>query len=237
MYSLGVYLPIRNKKQKLDEDPDTGPYNRSAKNDTSKKGGIVNNFYITIKMDSLQKARNKANGGDDGLAGDGQDGSSASGKHRRGGDGTDADASTDADGGSDKPFKLEDARVDTVNGRPVYRFFVYFEFNQYTLNSKGFSTVDRAIGQLRSDPGTTIMINGYTDDIGTIPQNNFISRKRAQMVFDYMNSRGIGSERMVPKFFGKSNPVASNEDPNTAWLNRRVEIIVQDKDKEVGLSH
>ncbi len=229
MYSLGIYLPIGNKKKKQDTT-DNSAYNRAAnaKKDSLNRGGVVNNFYITIKMDSAGKKKDD----DDPLADFEHGAAGKNGTHKKkganGSGGDEGDASS-SDNGSDKAFKLEDFRVDTVDGRPVYRFYVYFEFNQYALNSKAFETVDRAIGELMQNKGMRILINGYTDDVGTVPQNNFISRKRSQMVFDYMNSRGIGSERMVPKFFGKDNPVASNESPNTSWLNRRVEIIVQDK--------
>jgi outer membrane protein OmpA-like peptidoglycan-associated protein len=224
LYSVGIYIPVGNKKKKQDT-ADNSAYNRAAnaKKDST-RGGVVNNFYITIKMDSL--GNRKKDGDDDPLADYKNDGTGKNGHRKKGGSG----AGDDGDGsGTDKAFKLEDSRTDTVDGKPVYRFFVYFEFNQYSLNSKAFETVDHAIQELRSNPGMRILINGYTDDVGTVPQNNWVSRKRSQMVFDYMNSRGIGSDRMVPKFFGKDNPVASNENPNTSWLNRRVEIIVQDK--------
>jgi outer membrane protein OmpA-like peptidoglycan-associated protein len=233
MYSLGIYIPIKNKKSKQMDKEDNSPYNRSAnnKNDTSGKR-VVNNFYITIKMDSVLNARNRKNG--DGMDDDDALGNLVkAGRHRKGagGNGTGDDDGTDSD---KKPFELEESRVDTVNGRPVFKFFVYFEFNEYALNTKAFSAVDHAIAQMRKNPDQNILINGYADDIGTIPQNNFISRKRSQMVFEYMNSRGVASERMTPKFFGKQFPVASNDDPNMSWLNRRVEIVVEDKDYKVA---
>jgi outer membrane protein OmpA-like peptidoglycan-associated protein len=49
------------------------------------------------------------------------------------------------------------------------------------------------------------------------------------MVFDYLNSRGISVERMKAKAYGKDDPVASNDDPNRAWLNRRAVIVVRVK--------
>jgi outer membrane protein OmpA-like peptidoglycan-associated protein len=244
MYSLGIYLPIKNKKSKQMEKEDNSPYNRSAnnKNDSSGKR-VVNNFYITIKMDSVLNARNRKNGDgmddDDALgnlvkAGRNKKGN-GSGGNGSSGNGSGGNGTGDGDGTGDKKgFELEESRVDTVNGRPVFKFFVYFEFNEYALNSKAFSAVDHAIAQMRKNPEQNILINGFADDIGTIPQNNFISRKRSQMVFEYMNSRGVASERMTPKFFGKQFPVASNDDPNMSWLNRRVEIVVEDKDYKVA---
>lgn len=227
MYSLGIYIPIRNKKSKMLDSLDNSPANKTAKNDSGKK--VINNFYITIKMDSVLNARNAKNGNDPADAINALAGGSKGGHKKGSGNGGDdpADSPKDGSDGSDKPG-LENPRIDTVDGKPVFKYFVYFEFNEYSLNSSAFAVVDRAIFQMRKNPDRKILINGYADDIGTIPQNNFISRKRSQMVFEYMNSRGVASERMTPKFFGKQFPVADN-DLATSWMNRRVEIVVKEK--------
>jgi outer membrane protein OmpA-like peptidoglycan-associated protein len=49
-------------------------------------------------------------------------------------------------------------------------------------------------------------------------------------VLDYMNSRGVPTELMKAKAYGKDNPVGDNSDPNQAWLNRRAEIIIHQKE-------
>jgi outer membrane protein OmpA-like peptidoglycan-associated protein len=249
MYGLGIYIPIKSKKQKQLEEEDKSPYNRQQKdkkkdNDSTKNGSVVNNIYITIKMDSLLKAR--------GLDGnDGSNGSNGSGRSRRKGNGEDGDASGDeeTDGGGSgtgsgghsgrkksalKAFNFDDFdpadyKVDTINGEPVIRFVVYFEFNEYSLNSKAFSSVDKVLGHLRNKPNLYIEIKGYTDNVGTEQYNNFLSRRRAKMVLDYMNSRGVPGEFMKAKAYGSDNPVGDNSDPNQAWLNRRAEIIVHEK--------
>ncbi len=121
--------------------------------------------------------------------------------------------------------------MDSLDGRPVIRFVIYFEFNEYGLTTKAFNNIDRVIGHLKRTPDEfTVEIKGYTDSVGSDPFNNWLSRKRAKMVLDYMNSRGIPAELMQAKAYGRDNPVGSNSDPNTAWLNRRAEIIVHVKD-------
>ena len=239
MYSLGIYIPLKNKKQKKEEAEDQSPYNRNKKDDDKKKdttskngGGIVNNIYITINMDSVLRAKGLLN--DDG---------SPSGVRRKGG-GSDDDGDEDGSGGGkrsgkrkglrsslnlDDDLAAEDFKVDTINGVPVIRFVVYFEFNEYGLNSKAFASIDRVIGHLRQKPDLSIEIKGYTDDVGTESYNNFLSRRRAKMVLDYLNSRGVPSELMKAKAYGSDNPVADNKNPNQAWLNRRAEIIVHEK--------
>jgi outer membrane protein OmpA-like peptidoglycan-associated protein len=240
MYGLGVYIPINNKKHRQMEEQDNSPYNRHSKDETKKKndstaaknGGIVINNYITINMDSVLKSK-----GLDGRDGrDGRDGKKANS------DADDAGSDAPASGGGAnkhkggglrsmnlEDFSFNDFRMDTIDGRPVIRFVVYFEFNEYSLTSRAFGSIDKVVGHLKQNTNLAVEIKGYTDDVGGDQFNNFLSRRRAKMVMDYMNSRGVPSELMKAKAYGKDNPVADNKDPNQAWLNRRAEIIVHEK--------
>jgi len=233
MYSMGIYLPIKNKKQRKQEKEDQSPYNRTSKDNkkdsTSKTGPITIN--ITINMDSVRKARglkddDDALSGRDGKDGrDGADGSNGAGGRKRGRHTGSLATSLNLD----DDFGDDDYKVDTIDGMPVVRFVVYFEFNEFGLNSKAFSTVDKVIDHLRHKPNLVIEIKGYTDDVGTNQYNNYLSRRRAKMVLEYLNSRGVPSDYMQAKAYGSDNPVADNKDPRQAWLNRRAEIIVHEK--------
>jgi len=66
--------------------------------------------------------------------------------------------------------------------------------------------------------------------VGTNQYNNYLSRRRAKMVLEYMNSRGVPSDYMKAKAYGSDDPVADNKDSNKAWLNRRAEIIVHERE-------
>lgn len=248
MYTMGVYIPIRNKKSKQLDKDDNSPWNRPGKDDSAKKKGkdstaknnngtVINNIYVTVNIDSVLRAK--------GLLGD--DGNPA-GSGRKGNGGSDGDDQY-ASGGSGgfgslgrrrmrrglrnfdvDDFQNDDYAMDSLDGRPVIRFVVYFEFNDYGLNTKAFSNIDKVISHLRRSPNEfSVEIKGYTDSVGNDHYNNWLSRERAKMVLSYMNSRGIPVEYMKAKAYGKDNPVADNGDPNTAWLNRRAEIIVHEK--------
>jgi outer membrane protein OmpA-like peptidoglycan-associated protein len=234
MYSVGIYIPIKSKKYKNLDTLDTTPYNRmdAKKKDSTGKGGtVINNIYVTINMDSILKAK--------GLLDD--NGNPTAGNGRRGGRDDGDDDGDDAAARSrrrKKPFKDlglddfsdDDYKIDSVNGKPVIRFVVYFEFNEYGLNSKAFGSIDKVIQHLRRSQNFSVVdIKGYTDSVGSDPFNNMLSRKRAKMVFDYMNSRGVPTNIMKAQAYGRDNPVADNSDPNKAWLNRRAEIIIYRK--------
>jgi outer membrane protein OmpA-like peptidoglycan-associated protein len=116
-----------------------------------------------------------------------------------------------------------------VYGKPAIRFVIYFYYKDYSLTSRAFATVDKVIAQLKRNPGKVAEVKGYTDNVGSTEYNNYLSMRRAQMAFDYMNSRGVPVDRVIVSYYGKEYPVADNTAAN-AWLNRRVEIIVHDKD-------
>ena len=232
MYSLGIYLPINSKKHKQLDD-DNKPYNRNTKDETKKNdstsknaGNVTNNIYITINMDSVLKAKGLLDdngnpiGGRRGAGDDGEDEASLKQRRKKPFRGLGLD-----------DFNDNDYRIDSLDGKPVIRFVVYFEFNEYGLNSRAFGDIDKVISHLKKSPEFTVEIKGYTDSVGSNQYNNLLSRKRAKMVLDYMNSRGVPTELMKAKAYGSDNPVADNSDPNQAWLNRRAEIIVHRKDQ------
>ncbi len=228
MYSVGVYIPINNKKHKQLDADDNKPYNRASKNDknkdtTNRNGTVINNIYVTINMDSVLKSKGLLN--DDGTARTGGDGDDASGGSGRGRKRRGGLHNFDVDDFSDNSY-----RMDSLDGQPIIRFVVYFEFNDFGLNSGAFESIDRVIGHLRKTPNEfSVEIKGYTDSVGNDHYNNWLSRERATMVLKYMNSRGIPVNLMQAKAYGRDNPVADNNDPSKAWLNRRAEIVVHAK--------
>jgi outer membrane protein OmpA-like peptidoglycan-associated protein len=255
MYNLCLYVPINHKKKKKDlddlaanksnkskEDSTKNAKNKDNKDvkndkDTSlaKNGGTVNNINITINMDSVLNAQKGKNGSSKGKN---------IGHNKNDNDYSDNpsdDDNNDNNSGSNlglkafnyQDFTVDDFEVDSVDGRAVVKFVIYFEFNQYDLNSSAFNRIDKVVSRLRKDKNLLVDIRGYTDNVGTNEFNLFLSRKRAQIVYDYMNSRGVPSDRMLVRFYGKENPVADNSNPNTSWLNRRAEILVREKETKV----
>ncbi|NII29652.1 OmpA family protein [Pseudoflavitalea sp. X16] len=241
-YSLGLYLGINNKKKKK-ADKDKAAAADSAKkaqedlakkSDTTNKnnGQVVNNIVINVNVDSLLTARagnnNGANGNQNGWPNNGNpNGNPNEWQGRENGKADYGDSL--AGGRTAQAFDLIDYQVDTINGKPALKFTVYFYYKDYSLTSRAFATVDKVIAQLKRNPGKIVEIKGYTDNVGSTEYNNYLSMRRAQMAFDYMNSRGVPAERMIVSYYGKEYPVAENT-PANAWLNRRVELVVRDKD-------
>ena len=107
---------------------------------------------------------------------------------------------------------------------------VHFAFNSIKIEkSTEKAQLDDLAKMLRKDPAKKIIIDGYTDEMGSKSVNARISKKRSRVVELYFNRRGISKYRMTMRSYGSENPVADNNMEEGRQANRRVEIEVQEK--------
>jgi outer membrane protein OmpA-like peptidoglycan-associated protein len=71
-----------------------------------------------------------------------------------------------------------------------------------------------------------IVVEGYTDSVGSDAANMKLSQSRAEAVRSFLVSKGLPADKLSATGRGKSNPVASNDTPDGRANNRRVEIVV-----------
>jgi outer membrane protein OmpA-like peptidoglycan-associated protein len=71
-----------------------------------------------------------------------------------------------------------------------------------------------------------IVVEGYTDSVGSDANNLKLSQSRAEAVRAFLVSKGLPGDKLTANGRGKSNPVASNDTPDGRANNRRVEIVV-----------
>jgi outer membrane protein OmpA-like peptidoglycan-associated protein len=70
----------------------------------------------------------------------------------------------------------------------------------------------------------TLMVEGYTDSVGSDEHNDGLSQRRADSVKAYLTGQGIGSMRIAAAGKGDSAPVAGNDSAAGRQQNRRVEV-------------
>jgi outer membrane protein OmpA-like peptidoglycan-associated protein len=73
----------------------------------------------------------------------------------------------------------------------------------------------------------SILVEGHTDAVGKISDNETLSLKRAESVRTYLVSRGIPSDKIRATGLGPSRPIAENGTPDGRANNRRVELVVE----------
>lgn len=105
---------------------------------------------------------------------------------------------------------------------PSFDLMIQFGLDSDRLTEPARRNLDEFVTALR-DPrlkGFSFHVEGHTDARGTDDYNLDLSRRRAQAVVRYLESRGIERERVQPQAFGSSRPRTG--DPMDA-VNRRVE--------------
>lgn len=103
---------------------------------------------------------------------------------------------------------------------------IYFETAKATLLSTSNQSLDSLYNLLIKYPTMEIKISGHTDSQGSHDYNLVLSESRALAVYSYLIERGISSERLDFKGYGKMQPIATNETVEGRQLNRRVEFEV-----------
>ena len=87
----------------------------------------------------------------------------------------------------------------------------------------------QALGKALSDAnlkGSTFIVAGHTDAVGSEAFNQDLSERRAESVRDYFVQQGIQSSAIEAHGFGKTDPIASNDTPEGRQQNRRVELVL-----------
>jgi outer membrane protein OmpA-like peptidoglycan-associated protein len=128
------------------------------------------------------------------------------------------------------------AEVDALKAKPTPRGLVLtlgdvlFDTGRAELNPGAGRKLDQLAQFLNEHKDRRVQIDGFTDSVGTDSYNEDLSRRRADAVKSALLVRGIDSSRISTQGYGKSYPVADNNDSGGRQLNRRVEVVIGSDD-------
>lgn len=79
---------------------------------------------------------------------------------------------------------------------------------------------------LKAQKDRDIVVEGHTDNQGTVQTNLELGQKRAESVRSYIVSRGVDASRVTATGIGQARPLVDNSSAENRANNRRVEIII-----------
>ena len=119
-------------------------------------------------------------------------------------------------------------QVQEANGQ-IYLIMpgnITFDSNDANIKP-AFQPVLNSIAKVINEYSKTmVQVNGYTDSTGSAATNNSLSLMRANSISNYLRLRGVNCNRIVSNGYGSSNPIASNATAAGREQNRRVEIVL-----------
>lgn len=101
---------------------------------------------------------------------------------------------------------------------------VHFAFDSAELTPEARELLDGVAARLNELQFIGGEVAGHTDSVGDDAFNLDLSRRRAQAVLGYLESKGVAPGRMTAVGYGESQPIADNETEEGRALNRRVVI-------------
>jgi chemotaxis protein MotB len=132
------------------------------------------------------------------------------------------------------------------NGNIVIEESLVFESDSYSIRPEGrrfLDSVAKAFAKVLSDPNVrqnidAILVQGHTDERGSVPYNRELSAKRANAVLDYMFDADTQLEQVYGSYFASSaysefRPLNAEHSEAAYQQNRRIEISVVLKDASV----
>jgi outer membrane protein OmpA-like peptidoglycan-associated protein len=103
---------------------------------------------------------------------------------------------------------------------------LWFGPGSFEIPTEALPELDRLINQLKQNPNVKIRIEGHSDPLETLTQNN-VSAHRAETIMRYMIQNGFSNIEFAG--LKDSRPAAPSDTENNRRRNRRVEIIVIDR--------
>lgn len=104
---------------------------------------------------------------------------------------------------------------------------VLFNINESVLKPEAKKALELLVQEIKKNSITEIIVEGYTDSIGTTEFNNALSMTRAKAVKDFLKQKLSAKIYKIEAFgYGESNPLFPNDTKEGQEKNRRVEIIL-----------
>jgi peptidoglycan-associated lipoprotein len=101
---------------------------------------------------------------------------------------------------------------------------IYFDFDKSDLTIESLRILKENAHYLRNNTNIKIIIDGHTDNRGTIEYNLSLGQRRALKIKEYCVQLGISPNRIATISYGKERPIDKNNN-ELAWAkNRRAEI-------------
>ncbi|MBF8729068.1 DUF4398 and OmpA-like domain-containing protein [Pseudomonas guariconensis] len=110
---------------------------------------------------------------------------------------------------------------------------VLFDFNKAELKSSAYPNITKLAQFLQENPERKVIVEGYTDSVGSASYNQGLSERRANSVRMALVRAGVDPARIVAQGYGKKYPVADNGSNTGRAQNRRVEVTISNDNQPV----
>ncbi len=104
---------------------------------------------------------------------------------------------------------------------------IYYDLNKYNIRPDAAVELDKLAQQLNDNPTVTIELSSHTDTRASDSYNLTLSQRRAESVVNYLISKGVAEDRLIPKGYGERQLIIANaKTEEEHQRNRRTEFTI-----------
>lgn len=116
--------------------------------------------------------------------------------------------------------------------KPVVKpenLLVFFEFDksEYFFDSNASAYYDKSMAYMLGNPDAILSITGHTDSKGSDEYNLKLGLRRADVVRDFFESKGVPAEKLKIESKGEKEPAENNNTDRGRAGNRRSVITIK----------
>ncbi len=99
-----------------------------------------------------------------------------------------------------------------------------FLADDFKINESMHPVLNEIFAFMRSNPKVVVEIGGHTNRLPSHEYCNWLSKKRAESVTNYLQEKGLADARITFKGYGKTQPIDTSNTASGRKKNQRVEI-------------
>lgn len=103
---------------------------------------------------------------------------------------------------------------------------ILFDTGKASISGDSAGLLDNLVVVAQRCPDARIEISGHTDASGDATANLDLSKRRAEAVVGYLETAGIGADRLTAMGYGSTRPIGSNDTEEGRAQNRRIDFLV-----------
>jgi outer membrane protein OmpA-like peptidoglycan-associated protein len=104
---------------------------------------------------------------------------------------------------------------------------IHFVKNNVNISDSDKVILKNLVSPYLDQPYVEFFVNGYTDDSGTPYINEDLSFARARTIADWLKFFGVNEAKIHTQGWADANPIVPNDNEESRFINRRVEVSVR----------
>jgi peptidoglycan-associated lipoprotein len=106
---------------------------------------------------------------------------------------------------------------------------IHFDFDKSDIRPEDAKILESNAAWMKVNPGQLLMVEGHSDDRGTVEYNLALGARRATATSNYLVAQGVKADRISVISYGMERPSCSVQNEGCWSQNRRSQFLVKEQ--------